>query len=293
MPSKMLIAYLSIVSVAGLFAIWWVTSTLLKLKINRSKRIKRLENLDSIEDSSPYKEATSSEIDAAVENVENRFSIIGKIFIFLISIVLIISLALPFLESIPTALISALVAISTVVMGIAARPLIENIIAGMVLSFSKTIRVGDTVIIDGNYGTVEDISLNHTIIKLWNWTRLIIPSSKMLTKEVTSLSYQDRYVWVHVTFYVSYDTSLEKVKKIAIESVQQSENFSSSEMPSFWVMEMEKDAYQCWVAGWTDSAIKAWTLASDIRTGIALGFQSDGVRAHRFGLDISSSPRQS
>lgn len=290
MTPKILIIYLSIVSLIGLLAMWWAKSTLIKIKSNRSKRIRKLDSFDSIETTSPYDSSEFTEIDAAVENIENRFSIIGKITLFLILAVLAVALTFPFLDSIPAALISILVAGSSIVLGIAARPLIENIIAGVVISFSKAIGVGDTVVIDEHYGTVEDISLNHTIIKLWNWKRLIIPSSKMLSKEILNLSYHDSYIWVHIAFYISYDTSLHRVKQIAIESVQKSDNFSSNEMPSFWVMEMDKDAYQCWVAGWTDSAIKAWNLASDIRTGIAMQFQSDGIRAHRFGVDISPYP---
>ncbi len=287
MTLKTLIIYVSIVSLIGLFAVWWAKSTLIKIKSNRSKRVRKLDSFHSIETSDPDDSSELTEIDVAVENIENRFSIIGKISLFLILTVWGIALAFPFLNSIPAALISILVAVSSVVLGIAARPLIENIIAGMVISFSKSIRVGDTVVIDEHYGTVEDISLNHTIVKLWNWKRLIIPSSKMLTKEVLSLTYHDSYIWVHIAFYVSYDTNLDQVKQIAIESVLNSDNYSSNETPGFWVMEMEKDAYQCWVAGWTNSAIKAWELASDIRTGIAMQFQSEGIRAHRFGVDVS------
>ncbi len=290
MAPQILVVYLGIVSLIGLFAIWWAKSTLFKIKSSRSKRVRTLDSFDSIETFAPDEQSEIGEIDAAVENIENRFSIIGKITFFLILIVWGVALSFPFLNSIPAALISVLVAVSSVVLGVAARPLIENIIAGMVISFSKTIRVGDTLMIDEHYGTVEDICLNHTIIKLWNWKRLIIPSSKMLSKEVVNLTYHDSYIWVHITFYVSYDSSLEQVKQIAIESVQNSGNFSSNEIPSFWVMEMEKDAYQCWVAGWTNSATKAWNLASDIRTGIAMQFQSNGIRAHRFGVDISPHP---
>jgi small-conductance mechanosensitive channel len=284
---QILVIYFCIVSFIGLFAIWWAKSTLLKIKSNRSKRIRNLDSFGSIETSAPDDIGELGEIDAAVENIENRFSIIGNITFFVILVVWGIAIAFPFLNSIPAALISVLVTVSSIVLGIAARPLIENVIAGMVISFSKAIRVGDTVVIDEHYGTVEDISLNHTIIKLWDWKRLIIPSSKMLSKEVLNLTYHDSYIWVHITFYVSYDTELEQVKQIAIESVRKSDNFSSNETPGFWVMEMDKDAYQCWVAGWTNSAPKAWNLASDIRTGIAMKFQSDGIKAHRFGVDIS------
>jgi len=145
---KILVIYLSIVSLIGLFAIWWAKSTLIKIKSNRSKRVRKLDSLDSIETSAPDDSSGFSEIDAAVGNIENRFSIIGKITLFLIVTVWAIALAFPFLNSIPAALISTLVAISSVVLGIAARPLIENIIAGVVISFSKAIRVGDTVVID-------------------------------------------------------------------------------------------------------------------------------------------------
>ena len=293
MTPQILVIYLGTVSLIGLFAIWWAKSTLLKIKSNRSKRVRKLDSFDSIEISAPDELGELGEIDAAVENIENRFSIIGKITFFLILTVWGIALSFPFLNSIPAALISVLVAVSSIVLGVAARPLIENVIAGMVISFSKTIRIGDTVVIDEHYGTVEDISLNHTIIKLWNWKRLIIPSCKMLSKEVVNLTYHDSYVWVHITFYISYDTNLDQVKQIATESVQKSDNFSSNELPSFWVMEMEKDAYQCWVAGWTNSATKAWNLASDIRTGIAMEFQSNGIRAHRFGVEISPHPLKS
>jgi small-conductance mechanosensitive channel len=291
--TKIMIIYLGIVSLIGLFALWWAKSTLLKIKSNRSKRVRKLANFDSIETTAPVGQGERWEIDTAVENIENRFSIIGKITFFLILIIWGVALAFPFLNSIPAALISVLVAVLSVVLGIAARPLIENIIAGMVISFSKAVRVGDTVIIDDNYGTVEDISLNHTIIKLWNWKRLIIPSSKMLSKEVLSLTYHDSYIWVHISFYVSYDTSLELVKQMAIEAVQESNNYVSQESPGFWVMEMEKDAYQCWVAGWTNSATKAWNLASDIRTGVAMKFQANGIRAQRFNVDMSSQPLKS
>ena len=212
MTPEILVIYLSIVSLIGLFAIWWSKSTLIKIKSNRSKRIRKLDSFDSIETSAPDDSSGFAEIDAAVGNIENRFSIIGKVTVFLIVTIWAIALAFPFLNSIPAALISTLVAIFSVVLGIAARPLIENIIAGVVISFSKAIRVGDTVVIDEHYGTVEDISLNHTIIKLWNWKRLIIPSSKMLSKEVLNLTYHDSYIWVHIAFYVSYDTNLDQVK---------------------------------------------------------------------------------
>ncbi|EOD79560.1 hypothetical protein D515_01354 [Grimontia indica] len=281
--------YLGTVSVVGVAVIWWATSALLKSKSNREKRLRRLKNFNSVQTSLPKAEGQIGEIDAAVEKIENRFSIIRKITFFFIFIVLGLALSLPFLNSMPAAMVSLMVAVSTTVLGFAAKPVIENIIAGVVLSLSKAIRVGDTVVIEDQYGTVEDISLNHTIIKLWNWKRLIIPSSKMLSLELESFTYNDTYIWVHVEFYTSYENDLELVRQMAIESVQSSKHFISQESPDFWVMNLDKDAYQCWVAGWTNSATRAWNLASDIRTGIAVRFQAAGIKTHN--VQVKMEPR--
>ena len=106
MTPKILVIYLGIVSLIGLFAIWWAKSTLIKIKSNRSKRIRKLDSFDSIETSAPDDSSRFAEIDAAVGNIENRFSIIGKITIFLIVTVWAIARAFPFLNSVPAALIS-------------------------------------------------------------------------------------------------------------------------------------------------------------------------------------------
>ena len=80
---------------------------------------------------------------------------------------------------------------------------------------------------------------------------------------------------------------------MAFEAVKESNNYVSSEKSGFWAMEMEEDACQCWIAGWTNSATKAWELASDIRTGIAIKFQSNGIRAQRLNIDMSPQPIKS
>ncbi|WP_394211206.1 mechanosensitive ion channel family protein [Enterovibrio calviensis] len=279
--------YLGTVCLIGVVVIWWAASALLKSKSNREKRLRRLKNFNSVQTTSPKVPGQPAEIDAAVEKIENRFSIISKIAFFFIFVVFGIALSFPFLNSIPAALVSIVVAVSTTVLGFAAKPVIENIIAGVVLSLSKAIRVGDTVVVDNQYGTVEDISLNHTIIKLWNWKRLIIPSNKMLSLELESFSYNDPYIWVHVEFYTSYENDLEQVRQMAIEAVEDSQHFISQDAPAFWVMDLDKDAYQCWVAGWTNSASRAWNLASDIRTGIAIRFQAAGIKAHNFQVKMA------
>ncbi|MCP4753246.1 MAG: mechanosensitive ion channel [Proteobacteria bacterium] len=180
--------------------------------------------------------------------------------------------------------ISVVVATSAVLIGIAAKPFVENLLSGMLISFSNPIRIGDTVIIDGIYGTVEDVTITHTIIKEWNWRRYIITNSRMLQKDVVNCSITDNYQWAHVEFWVDYDTDLESVGETAIAAATRSQYYTDYEPPRFWIMEMEKEAVKCWVAAWADSPTDAWQLTHEIRTYLVLKLKESGIRTHRYEM---------
>jgi small-conductance mechanosensitive channel len=70
--------------------------------------------------------------------------------------------------------------IISVVVGIAAQATLGNVFAGIHLAFSNTLRVDDVIVIDGESGTVDDITLTTVIVHLWNDRRLILPSSHFM-----------------------------------------------------------------------------------------------------------------
>ncbi|MEO1173243.1 MAG: mechanosensitive ion channel domain-containing protein, partial [Myxococcota bacterium] len=108
-----------------------------------------------------------------IESIQQQFTITRRAAVPL-GLVVTVSLAtIPLLDRIPAALLSLTVGVITVLIGVAARPFIENVIAGLVISISKVIRIGDTVKIDEWYGTIEDINTTHTTIKLWDWRRYV------------------------------------------------------------------------------------------------------------------------
>jgi small-conductance mechanosensitive channel len=189
-------------------------------------------------------------------------------------------LVIPFLNFIPATLISVILGSSAVISGIAARPIIENFMAGVIITFNKPFRVGDTVIIDEQYGTIEDITTTHTILKIWDWRRLVIPNSTMIVKEFINYTINDSYIWQKVGFKVAYNTDLAHLKSLAIEIATNSPNLVGDEPPMFWVMSLEDNHYKCWIAAWSDSPAKAWELGNDIRSALIEAFQQHGIQTH-------------
>ncbi|MCF2706071.1 mechanosensitive ion channel [Arcanobacterium haemolyticum] len=70
----------------------------------------------------------------------------------------------------------------SVVVGIAAQSTLGNVFAGLQLAFSDSIRMGDIVVWEKEFTTVEEITLTYVVLKVWDGRRLIVPSSQMTTK---------------------------------------------------------------------------------------------------------------
>ncbi|MBI9083646.1 MAG: mechanosensitive ion channel [Desulfobacterales bacterium] len=290
MMNKSLIIYLCVMGATGVLLYLWSSRRINIVEAQRRLRIKGLKHFDSARTQTPLDAPVEDARETALESVEARFSIIRKVTQLSLVLIWVVALVFPLLNNVPAAMVSVLVAAAGIIVGVASRPFIENLIAGMVMSFAHPIRLGDTVIIDGQYGTVEDLSITYTIIKIWNWRRYVIPNSRMLAKEFVNCTINDSYQWKHVQFWVAYDTDLEKVQALAVEAAKQSRYFADYEPPRFWVMEMEKEGIQCWIAAWANSPSNAWQLGHDIRTRLVLDFAAHGITTHRFQFERPGGP---
>lgn len=220
----------------------------------------------------------------ALKSVGKRFSIIRWGIISCIAIILLPIAIFPLINKVSAAAISLLAAVFAVIIGVAARSTLENLLAGIMLTFSGVIRESDTVIIGKHYGTIEDITWTHTVIKLWNWQRKLVPNSQFLAQDFLNLTIYDAYQWCHVEFWVAHDADLQKVKRIAIEAISASEHLLDVEPANFWVMEMGKEGIRCWVAAWADSPGSAWELSHDTRMVLANQLHCTHIKPSQFHL---------
>lgn len=66
--------------------------------------------------------------------------------------------------------------------GAAAQPALKNLIAGVQMAFSEPVRLDDVVIVEGEWGRIEDIKLTYVVVRIWDDRRLIVPLSYFLEK---------------------------------------------------------------------------------------------------------------
>jgi small-conductance mechanosensitive channel len=70
--------------------------------------------------------------------------------------------------------------LAALAVGAAAQPLLKNVIAGIQLAFTEPIRLDDVVIIEGEWGKIEEIHLTFVVVAIWDERRLVVPVSKFL-----------------------------------------------------------------------------------------------------------------
>lgn len=110
--------------------------------------------------------------------------------------------------------------ITALVIGFAAKSTMANLISGLSLAIYRPIRIGDAVNIENEYGTVEDITLRHTIVLTWEHKRLVIPNSKLDEMTLINYSIIDPSIKCIVELGVSYDTDIDLARRLILEEIE-------------------------------------------------------------------------
>jgi small-conductance mechanosensitive channel len=93
-------------------------------------------------------------------------------------------------------------AVLGLVLGLAARQVLANPLAGILLAISQPIRIGDTISFDEETGRVDDITLSHTFIDTGDGRLVIIPNEQMVTSKVVNRSTGDLSAPVSVSVWL-------------------------------------------------------------------------------------------
>jgi small-conductance mechanosensitive channel len=256
----------------------------------RRRKLEIRKKIDPINTQSPVGNPAQLTTEIGLESIQRQFTVHQLLLIPMIILLTALAVAVPFLGAMPATFISLVAAAMTVILGVAARPFIENAIAGLTIAFSRLVSIGDTVKINEHYGTIEDITATHTTIKIWDWRRYVVPNNRMLNESLVNYTLNDSFIWVHVEFHVAHSADIDQVRDIAILAPQSSKCYRDYEEPRFWVMELGKEQIRCWVAAWSDNAPEAWQLSHDTRTELIRQLRKHGIESHVHRLDISGPP---
>ncbi len=106
--------------------------------------------------------------------------------------------------------------------GFAARPILTNLIAGVQIALTQPIRIDDVVIVEGEWGWVEEITTTYVVVRIWDLRRLIVPLAHFIEKPFENWTRENAAIigvvlW-HVDYHAPIEAMREKLKEIVAEN---------------------------------------------------------------------------
>lgn len=142
--------------------------------------------------------------------------------------------------------------ISGLVVGLALQGTLSNTVSGIILSFRKNIKIGNWIETNGYEGEVLDININYFVLKEADNNIVILPNKSILENSFKNYSLTTK-IRVTVNCGVSYNSDLEMVEKLTIDTINQHFNQESidSEM-EFYYTEFGDSSINFMVRFWID-----------------------------------------
>ncbi len=112
--------------------------------------------------------------------------------------------------------------VASIVFGLAAQPVLSNLIAGVQLAVTQPIRLEDAVTVQNEYGWIEEINATYVVIRLWDLRRLIVPLNYFIQQPFTNWTRQAAANIGSVLLYLDYTAPVDRIREKAKEFVAQS-----------------------------------------------------------------------
>lgn len=213
------------------------------------------------------------------ETVWRFFVHLKTLFVFMIAFALFASLV-PSLRALLGTLVAS-AGITAIVIGFAAKSTLANLVAGVGLAVYRPVRIGDLVTIEDHYGTIEDITLRHTVILTWDQKQVVIPNEKIETMTLVNYTLTDPKMLLPLEIGVSYDTDIDLARHLILEEVKRCPHKIPDDLapqpPWVRVVALTDFAITLRVYVWTSDIKENWLARFWILENVKKRFDREGI----------------
>ena len=103
--------------------------------------------------------------------------------------------------------------VAGIVVGLAARPTLSNLVAGLQMAITQPIRLDDVVIVEGEWGRIEEIRLTYVVVRIWDERRLVVPTSYFLEKPFQNWTRTSAQLLGTAYLFADYTVPVDKVRE--------------------------------------------------------------------------------
>jgi potassium-dependent mechanosensitive channel len=161
--------------------------------------------------------------------------------------------------------------------GFGLQTVVNNFVSGLILLFERPVRVGDTVEIEGEWGTIKKIGLRSTVVITFTQSELIVPNADLVSQKVTNWTLTNPVTRVPVNVGVAYGSDVQKVLQILTEAGAAHPSVSKAPAPAALFMGFGDSSLDFELRIWVDDISSRLVARSAVLAEIDRRFREEGI----------------
>lgn len=178
--------------------------------------------------------------------------------------------------------ISALVAtagVATAAIALASQETLSNLLGGLAILIDRPFRVNDWIeLSDGKVGVVVEIGLRTTRIRQFDGTAIVVPNRDMANTRVINYALPTPEAAIRQTIRVTYDTDIEKAKRVLREVLESHPAVLKDPAPGVWLSAFNTYSLDLFMSCWVDSYTNRFRTTDELNMQILKAFRENGIK---------------
>ena len=160
------------------------------------------------------------------------------------------------------------------VLGFAARPVLANLIAGVQIALTQPIRLEDVVVVEGEWGRIEEIAATYVVVRIWDLRRLVVPLSHFIEQPFQNWTRETAQIVGTVFWYLDHTAPLGPMRARFEELVRASPLWDG-DVVALQMVETDADVIHMRGLMSARNAARAFDLRCEVREGMVAWLQAE------------------
>lgn len=175
-------------------------------------------------------------------------------------------LTIPNVRAIGTSVLAS-AGVAGLIIGMAMKPTLSNVVAGIEIALTQPIRIEDAVIVEGDWGWIEEINITYVVVRTWDWRRLVLPISYFIEHPFQNWTKKTANLIGAVYLYVDYSVPVDEVRKELERLVKSTDKWDGT-VVNLQVSDVKETTIELRALADAKDAGTTWDLRCYIREGL-------------------------
>jgi small-conductance mechanosensitive channel len=154
--------------------------------------------------------------------------------------------------------------LASLVIGLAAQKIFGNFLAGIQIAFTQPIRVDDVVIVENEWGNIEEITLTYVVVRIWDFRRLILPISYFIEKPFQNWTRVSADLLGTIFIYTDYTIPVREVRE-ELERIAKSSDKWDGKVCGLQITNATEHTMELRAIISAADSSKAWDMRCEVR----------------------------